>query len=86
MAYYGYALGLKDKKGETKAHDKDIGRMMDIVDKSAGDTQKMLDLCRLMANKISKYDKAQRRANAAMKVLPRSIAKQASLIFLSEFK
>jgi len=65
--------------------DKDIGRMMDIVDKSNGDHQKMLELVGRMAKSVTKIDKAQRRAAAALKVLPKKISQEAAMMFLSKF-
>ena len=83
-AYLGYSYGLQDIKG-IKPGGKDIGRMKDIVDKSGNDTAKMLALVTKMANSITKVDKAQRRAAAALQVLPRSIGKEAAMIFLAKF-
>lgn len=82
--YYGYSLGLNDIKG-IKPGDKDIGRMMDIVDKSRGSKNIMLDLCKRMANSITKTDKAQRRAAAALKVLPKGVGEEAAQIFMAKF-
>ena len=82
--YYGYSLGLKDIEG-IKPGDKDIGRMMDIVDKSSGNEKKMLDLCTRMAKSITKSDKAQRRAAAALKVLPKKVGEKAAQLFMAKF-
>jgi len=59
--------------------------MMDIVDKSSGNKTKMLDLCTRMAKSITKTDKAQRRAAAALKILPKGVGEKAAQLFMAKF-
>jgi len=83
--YYGYAWGLGDIKS-TDPGDKDVGRIMDIVEKSSGSKQKMLDLCKRMAKSITKPDKAARRAAAALQELPKDIAEEGAMLFMEKFQ
>lgn len=83
-ASQGQAKGLADIEG-IEAGDKDIARIMDIVDKSDGDTSKMLNYARIMAKSITSKDKAQRRAVAAMDLFPPEIGEEAATIFLAKW-
>lgn len=74
----------KDIKGAEPGL-KDIARMKDIVLKANGDKSKMLSLVNQMAKAIQDEDKAQRRASAAMKILPKDVAHEAAQIFLSKW-
>lgn len=78
------AKGLGDIKG-IKPGAKDLARMEDIITKSKGDLDKMLKLVTNMAKAITKEDKAQRRAAAALEVLPVEIAVEAAAIFMSKY-
>jgi len=83
-ASQGQAKGLVDVGGAT-ADDKDIARIMDIVDKSNGDPKKMMMYVTNMAKSITSKDKAQRRAAAAMDLLPPEIANDAASTFLAKW-
>ena len=67
-------------KGPTP-DDKDFQRIESIIEKSGGDTDKMLSMCERMAKSITHPDKAQRRAVAAKQTLPKSIATKAYNVF-----
>ena len=78
------ATGLGDIKG-VKPGMKDIARLEDIVTKSGGSLEKMMQLVRNMAKAITDKDKAQRRAAAALEVLPDKIADEAAQEFMSKW-
>lgn len=64
---------------------KDVARMKDILTKSGGDERKMMMYVRNMAKAIGDISKAQRRAAAALKILPKEIAMDAAQEFMSKF-
>lgn len=74
----------KDVKGAEPGL-KDIARIKDIVLKANGDKTKMLSLVNQMSQAIQDEDKAQRRASAALKVLPKDVGQQAAQIFLAKW-
>lgn len=78
------ARGLGDIKGIQPGL-KDVARMHDIVTKSGGDVHKMMVFVRNMAKAIGDKDKAERRASAALRILPDEIAMDAAQEFLSKF-
>jgi hypothetical protein len=82
--YDGYAAAYKDIKG-IKPGEKDIGRIVDILDKANGNKEKAMQLVRVMANAIADLDKAQRRAAAALALFPKEWAQDAAMAFLSKF-
>jgi len=82
--FQGAAYGLGDIKG-VEPGAKDTARMRDIITKSKGDESKMMNLVKRMAKTITKIDKAQRRAAAAMMVMPAAIAQKAAQEFLAKF-
>jgi len=83
-AYDGHAAGFGDIKG-IKPGDKDLGRIQDIMDKANGDPAKIMQLIRAMAKSVTKLDKAQRRAAAALKLLPKKLGQEAAQEFLAKF-
>ena len=72
---------LQDGKTE-HPEEKDYKRMEDIITKSKGDEEKMLQLCGQMAKSIKDHLKAMRRAEAAKEILPPSIGLKAYRIFM----
>lgn len=78
------ARGLGDIKGINPG-DKDIARIMDIVTKSGNSHAKMMQLVRNMAKAITDRNKAQRRAAAALRVLPDEIAVDAAQEFMAKW-
>jgi hypothetical protein len=72
---------LADGKTE-HPEEKDYKRMEDIITKSKGDEEKMLQLCRQMAKSIKDHLKAVRRAEAAKEILPPSVGLKAYRIFM----
>jgi len=69
--------------GGTQPEPKDYQRMKDIITKSKGNDDKIIALCRQMANAIKDSDKAIRRAEAAKETLPESVALECYDIFMS---
>jgi hypothetical protein len=77
-------LEAKLTDGKTdEPEEKDYKRLEDIVTKSKGSEDKMLQLCRNMAKSIKDALKAKRRAEAAKEILPPSIALKAYQIFMN---
>jgi hypothetical protein len=73
---------LTDGKTD-EPEEKDYKRLEDIVTKSKGSEDKILQLCRQMAKSIKDDLKAKRRAEAAKEVLPPSVALKAYQIFMN---
>lgn len=73
---------LKDIKGINPG-DKDFKRMKDIVTKSKGDGEKIIQLVMNMAKAIDGSDKARRRGEAALATLPPEVAERAAKIFFA---
>jgi hypothetical protein len=76
------AAALKDIKGVSPG-DKDHKRMQDIVTKSKGNNDKIIQLVMNMAKSIDDSDKARRRGEAALANLPVEVADRASKIFFA---
>lgn len=76
------ASGLKDIKG-FEPGDKDHQRMKDIVKKSKGSNDKIIQLVMNMAKSIDKEDKARRRGEAALENLPEEVAERCADIFFA---
>lgn len=73
---------LKDIKGVNPG-EKDFKRMQDIVTKSQGDNDKIIQHVMNMAKAIDKSDKAYRRGEAALAILPPDVAERAAKIFFA---
>lgn len=76
------AASLKDIKGFDPG-EKDHKRMKDIVTKSKGDNNKIVQLVMNMAKSIDKEDKARRRGEAALENLPEEVAERCAKIFFA---
>lgn len=79
------ARSLGDIKG-AKSGDKDVQRIVDMKVKSGGNEGKLLQFAANMAKAINSKSKAERRADAALKVLDGPIAKKVAQIFLDSAK
>lgn len=73
---------LKDTKGINPG-EKDHKRMKDIVTKSNGSSEKIIQLVMNMAKSIDDSDKARRRGEAALLNLPPEVADRAAKIFFA---
>lgn len=75
--------GLKDKEGAASG-DKDVQRILDMKTKSGGNEAKIIQLATQMAKAINSRTKAQRRADAAKKVLDGKLGDKVAQIFLDK--